>query len=224
MNSVKFEGEDPADQIPGSPDIEANSDDEYFSDDENGLDSHFAIELLDQRLVDSTSSKQASMAAVQAFAPDNGMLFVPPVQLMPNSWRIRGEQVDRYFNFGMDEVKWRLYVNKQIFMRMERILIEHKLQEDKEQHDLKRSKRHMRDRIPHSGYMPRYDAPYHYKSGGGYRGRNNYMGGGGGGGHRNHGRRYDQMQGYGGGGGGQHSQLPYPTFEGDETGEKTNRF
>lgn len=96
----------------------------------------------------------------------------------------------------MDEVKWRLYVNKQIFMRLERILIEHKLQDDKELHDLKRSKRYMRDRVSHQSYLSHYDAPpYHYKSGG-YRGRNNFMGGG----HRNHGRRYDNMQGYGGGG------------------------
>ena len=39
-------------------------------------------------------------------------------------WNRIGVNLQDYFNFGFDEEKWRLYINKQILMRFEKNLIQ----------------------------------------------------------------------------------------------------
>ena len=49
-------------------------------------------------------------------------------------WTQPGVNLQDYFNFGLDDAKWRLYINKQILMRFERNLIQKHLSQ-KEQHE-----------------------------------------------------------------------------------------
>ena len=72
----------------------------------------------------------------------------------------------------MDEVKWRLYVNKQIFMRFERLLIEHKLFADKEQRHVSRKKGRA-----YSDHYGRHEPPHYGQYTQGYhQPRNAYLG------------------------------------------------
>ncbi len=183
---------------PGSPAI--SSEDEYYSE-EGEEEAGFHVELPEQRLIDSTAKQAVAIPGMGNPADFYQMPVMPP-----NPWRVPGQLPECYFNFGMDEAKWRLYVNKQIYMRFERIVVERKLLADRENHELK--KRHKRYPPYHSnsGYG-RYEQPPYHQYGGRYPAQSHYRGSG---------RHYGQKH-YG-------QPSEYPTFEHAKSGEKLSRF
>ena len=77
-----------------------------------------------------------------------------PSEIDQAPWRKLGANQQEYFNFGFDEEKWRLYINKQLLMRFERNLIQKHLTQ-KQQYERAQAR-------PDYGVMGQYMNPTMY--------------------------------------------------------------
>lgn len=72
---------------------------------------------------DGTMYKIVDTAKIARRPPD----YIPSAPPDRQPWNLPGISIKDYFNFGFDDEKWRLYINKQILMKFEKNLIQRHL-------------------------------------------------------------------------------------------------